>query len=89
MNIKSITIRKPGYYAWERKDKGAEPFLAQIEVESPYGEVRLNIDADRTKAIVALIADLIAEAGKQTAEAMTAEVINGTPLIDAPSVEAA
>ena len=81
MNIKSISIRKLGYYSYV-KAKGNEPFIAQIEVESPYGEVKLNIDADRTKAIVALIADLIAEAGKQTAEAMTAEVINGTALLE-------
>ena len=82
MIIKSISIRKPGYYSYS-KPKGDEPFLAQIEVESPYGEVKLNIDADRTKAIVALVADLIADAGRQTAEAMTAEVINGNALIEA------
>lgn len=80
MIIKSISIRKAGYYSYG-KTKADEPFLAQIEVESPHGEVKLNIDAERTKSIVALIADMIAEAGRQTAEAMTAEVINGEKLI--------
>ena len=82
MIIKSIHIRKPGYYSYS-EPKADEPFLAQIEVESPHGEIKLNIDADRTKAIVALIADMIAEAGRQTAQAMTAEVIDGTALIGA------
>ncbi len=80
MIIKSISIRRQGWYQYG-KTKPDEPFLAQIEVESPHGEVKLNIDADRTKAIVALIADMIADAGKQTAEAMTAEVFNGDLLI--------
>ena len=80
MNIKSIVIRKNSYFAYG-KSKADDPFLAQIEVESPYGEVKLNIDAARTKQIVGLIADLIAEAGRQTAEAMTAEVVEGTPLL--------
>lgn len=82
MIIKSISIRKPSYFTYS-KPKGDEPYLAQIEVESPHGEIKLNIDADRTKQIVALIADMIAEAGRQTAEAMTAEVINGTALLTA------
>lgn len=81
MIIKSINIRKASYYSYG-KPKNDEPFLAQIEVESPFGEIKLNIDAERTKAIVALIADMIAEAGQQTAAAMTAEVINGTALLD-------
>ena len=84
MIIKSISIRKAGYYSYG-KPKGDEPFLAQIEVESPFGEVKLNIDAERTKAIVSLIADMIAEAGRQTADAMTAEVISGDRLIGAAS----
>lgn len=80
MIIKSISIRRAGYYSYG-KAKADDPFVAQIEVESPHGEVKLNIEADRTQRIVALIADLIAEAGKQTAAAMTAEVITGTALL--------
>lgn len=80
MIIKSISIRKVGYYSYG-KPKGDEPFVAQIEVESPHGEIKLNIDAERTKAVVALIADMIAEAGRQTAEAMTADVVNGNALL--------
>ena len=76
MNVKSIIIRKSSYYTYG-KPKGDEPYIAQIEVESPYGEVKLNIDAERTKVIVNVIADLIAEAGQNTAKALTAEVING------------
>lgn len=77
MIIKSISIRKQSYYGYGKRPTGDEPYLAQIEVESPHGEIKLNIDADRTKAVIALIADMIAEAGRQTANAMTAEVING------------
>jgi hypothetical protein len=78
MIIKSISIRKQGYYGYGKRPTGDEPYLAHIEVESPHGEVKLNIDAERTKAVVALIADMIAEAGRETANAMTAEVVNGT-----------
>lgn len=80
MMVKAISIRRAGYYSYG-KVKPNDPFVAQIEVESPHGEIRLNIEANRTKQIVALIADLIAEAGQQTAAAMTAEVINGTALL--------
>lgn len=83
MIIKSISIRKNSYYSYTTRPKADDPFLAHIEVESPFGEVKLNIDADRTKQIVALIADLVAEAGRQTAEAMTAEVINANAFLPA------
>lgn len=77
MIAKSIAIRRQNYYGYG-KVKETDPFLAQVEVESPFGEVKLNIDAERTKQLVGVIADLIAEAGQQTAAALTAEVINGS-----------
>lgn len=80
MIIKSINIRRASYYTYGSV-KADDPYVAQIEVASPHGEVKLNIDADRTKSIVAVIADLIAEAGRQTADAMTAEVVNGDKLL--------
>lgn len=76
MIIKSITIRRQGW-AMYGKVKPTDPFLAQIEVESPFGEVKLNIDAERTKEILAVIADMVADAGRQTASALTAEVVSG------------
>lgn len=78
MNIKSINIHRSGFYGYGKVNP-ADPFIAKIEVESPFGEVRLNIGAERTKAIIALIADLIAEAGRETANAMTAEVLTVDP----------
>ena len=84
MIVKSISIRRASYYGYGRA-KPDDPFVAQIEVESPHGDVKLNIDAERTKAVVALVADLIAEAGRQTAKAMTAEVINGAALLAEPA----
>lgn len=83
MIVKSINIRRPGYYGYGAKPKATDPFLAQVEVESPFGEIKLNLDADRTQQIVSVIADLIAEAGQETARALTAEVINGDALLPA------
>ncbi len=82
MIIKSITIRRQGWASYART-KPDEPMLAQIEVESPHGEIKLNIDPERTKAVLALVADMVAEAGRETAKAMTAEVISGEKLLAA------
>ena len=79
-NIESLSVAEtldPTISRLTLVTRGDDQVLEQIEKQ-------LNIDADRTKRIVALIADMIAEAGRQTAEAMTAEVVNGdTALIGA------
>lgn len=80
MIIKSITIRRQSWASYGRV-KPDDPMLAQIEVESPHGEIKLNIEPERTKAVLALVADMIAEAGRETAMAMTAEVVNGDKLL--------
>lgn len=79
MNIKSIQIRRKDF--WDSKPKG--PFVAQIEVAGPLGEVKLNIDEEMLKPIMAILADAITAAGRATAEAMTADVINGDHLLAA------
>lgn len=80
MNIKSITPT-PCQLLQLRQGQGRRSIPRADRGREPFGEVKLNIDAGRTKQIVALIADLIAEAGQQTAAAMTADVINGSALL--------
>lgn len=77
MIIRSITIRREGdMYGYTPKVDASKPFAATIEVHGQHGKVELSLSPDMSARIVAIIADEVIAAGKATAEAMTAEVLN-------------
>jgi hypothetical protein len=50
-------------------------YLCRVEFEGSHGEVRLNLDEAVSRKILEVCAELVAEAGRQTAEHMVAAVI--------------
>ena len=82
MIVKAISIRRVGTHYYS-DPKGNEPFAATLEMIGEYGKVELRLSPDMSQRIVEIVADEIAKAGRATAEALTAEVISGQPLIAA------
>lgn len=82
MFVNRISIHRDGYYGGYTgaKTKGDEPYRCTIEVQGSHGKVELNLSAEMSSRVVALIADEVADAGKRTAEAMVSAVINGKAL---------
>lgn len=85
MFVTRISIHRDGYYGsgYGSAPKEDKPFHATIELHGATGKVELNLDPEMSKRIVAIVADEVAAAGRATAEAMTAEIISGQPLLAA------
>lgn len=78
MFVTQIAVRRDGYYGsgYGSKADASKPFRATIEVMGQSGKVELNLSPEMSARIVAIIAEEVAAAGRATAEAMTAEVLN-------------
>lgn len=75
MFVTSIHITRVGHYGYGRADP-SKPFEAAIQVDGDHGEVKLKLSQDMSRRIVEIIAEEVAAAGRATAEAMTADVLN-------------
>lgn len=84
MFITQIAVRRDGYFgAGYGKPDPSKPFRATIEVVGASGKIELNLSPEMSERVVAIIADEVAAAGRQAAEAMVAEVLS------VPAIEAA
>lgn len=83
MFLTRISIHREGYWAGAHSADPKKPFRATIEFQGQSGKIELTLDPDMSKRVLALVADEVAAAGRATAEAMTAEVINGAVLLPA------
>lgn len=81
MFVGRVAITREGYigHGYGQPDP-SKPFRATIEVYGQSGKVELNLSPELSDRLVALVADEVAAAGRATAEAMTAEVLNVTAL---------
>lgn len=81
MFVTRIAVQREGYYGgYGAKPDPSKPFHATIEVMGQHGKIELNLSAEMSDRIVGIIADEVAAAGRATAEAMTADVLNVTAL---------
>ena len=74
MIVRSINIRREGDFGYGAIDV-SKLFHATIQVEGMAGKVELNLSAEMSRRIIAIIADEVAAAGRATAVAMTAEIL--------------
>lgn len=84
MFVTSVSIRRQGYYGTYGGGKAdpAKPFDITIEVHGQHGKVELALRPELSERIIALIAAEVADAGRATAEAMTASFIAATPALE-------
>ena len=77
MFVRSINVSRDGDYGsiYDKVD-ASKPFIASIAVEGSHGEVKLRLSPELSQRIVGIIAEEVAAAGRATAEAMTADVLN-------------
>ena len=76
MSLRRVSIVREGdYYGAYRAMDASKPFRATVEVEGAAGKVELNLSADLSQKIVAIIADEVAAAGRATAEIMIADAL--------------
>lgn len=83
MIVRNISIAREGDYGYGAVNP-EKPFLAKIKVEGRNGTTELFLSPDLSRSIMSIVADAVAAAGRETAEAMTAEVFNGA-LLPAPA----
>lgn len=86
MFVTRIAVQREGHYSTYAKPDPSRPFRATIEVLGQHGKIALNLSPEMSDRIVGIIADEVAAAGRATAEAMTADVLNVSTL---PAPEAA
>jgi len=76
LSLRRVSIVREGdYYGAYRPMDASKPFRATVEVEVSSGKVELNLSADLSQKIVAIIAGEVAEAGRATAEIMVADAL--------------
>lgn len=80
MFVTRVSIHREGYsYGYGRADP-TKPFRATVEIHGESGKVELNLPADASDKIVALISEEIAAAGRRTAEMLTANALEAAPV---------
>ena len=72
MRLESLTISRPYFGSKER-------LRAVIKFTNAHGEVSLNLNDADTDRMLAVVADLVIESGKETASLLTREVIEQLP----------
>lgn len=77
MFITSINITRDGYYGYGKHDP-SKPLRATVAVEGQHGKVELNLTPEASDCMVALIAEEIVAATKDTANLMTSGLIAAT-----------
>ena len=78
MFVTRIAVAREGYFGhgYGGKADPSKPFRATIEVLGSHGKIELNLSQELSDRVVSLIAEEVAAAGRATAEAMTADVLN-------------
>ena len=75
MVLRRVVITRENDYVSYRPVDPSAPFRATIEVQGAAGKVELNLSAEMSQKIVAIIAEEVAAAGRATAEIMTADAM--------------
>lgn len=81
MIVTRISVAREGWYASYSKPDASKPLRATVEVYGETGKVELNLGPEASDRIVALIADEIADAGRRTAELLTAKALEAKPVV--------
>lgn len=79
MFVTRVSIHRDGYIGYGRPDP-TKPFRATVEVHGTSGKVELNLPPEASDKIVALISEEIADAGRRTAELLTASALEARPV---------
>ena len=81
MIVTRISIAREGFFSYYGgKPDASKPLRATVEIHGDHGKTELNLPADTSDMIVALIADKIAEAGRETAKLLTAKALEMSPV---------
>lgn len=83
MIVRAISIRRENDFGYGGFD-ASRPLRAQIEVQGAHGKVELMLSPDLSRRVVEIIAEEVAAAGRATAEAMTADILNDVAALSAP-----
>lgn len=79
MFVRSISISREGDYGYGYID-ASKPFRAKVKLTGNNGEVELLLSPELSQSILSIVADEFAAAGRQTAEAMTADIFTQAAL---------
>lgn len=82
MFVTRLNIHREGYFGhgYGRPDP-SKPFRATIELLGDHGKIELNLSPEMSAKIVAIVAGEVAEAGRVTADALTAECLDSVALL--------
>lgn len=80
--LKSLTIRDINYYSYTQS--GPVAYTGELEFRNGTGEVKLRLNEDLSKKILAVVGANMVESTKELARSLTADVISGVPVLPAP-----
>lgn len=79
MIVSRISITSEGWYSGYGKPDASKPLRATIEIHGDHGKTELNLPPETSEKIIALIADEVADAGRETARLLTAKALEMKP----------
>jgi hypothetical protein len=85
--LKSLTIRDSNYYSYS-SGSGPVAYTGELEFRNGTGEVKLRLNEDLSKKILAVVGESMIESTRDLARSLTADVISGVPVLPAPPSEA-
>lgn len=85
--LKSLSIRDTSYYSYTPSSSAPITYVGELEFRGSNGEVKLKLNEDLSKKILAVVADSMVESTKELARGLTAEIISGLPALPAPTTE--
>lgn len=80
--LKTLTIRDSNYYSNEPPS-----YTGELEFRGAVGDVKLRLNGDLSKRILAVVGDSMVESTKALATNLTAEVLSGVAALPAPPSE--
>ena len=87
MIVSRISITREGWYSGYGQPDASKPLRATIEIHGAHGKTELNLPPETSDKIIALIAEEVADAGRETARLLTAKALEIKPA--ATQIEAA
>jgi hypothetical protein len=82
--LRSLSIRLRDYYSRNVTDNGALSYEGKLEFTGSSGEVAINLNAELSQRVLAVVADAMTATTRELANNLTADVLSGVPALAAP-----
>jgi hypothetical protein len=82
--LRSLRIQKKDYYSRSLSDSGALSYEGKVEFSGESGDVSINLNAELSQKVLAVVAEAMTETTRDLARNLTADILSGVPALPAP-----